>query len=215
MESDTNKPAEEEQPVTSLSPVEVEPASFEFEAAGMRKGNGAKLVALTVACAAVIGVSVLALGDLDSREAFVEAGTRMNKLNKSGYERFWNCALIGMNQSQIESGEQVKVEIDKRARHFGRSYATLMRKCGTSLDALERDLDTMKTPKTLQQPVHAMRTAVEATRKATSGLIEHVESQGANYTTESGDPYVHKLAQAWEKYRESHLLFRNAIREEL
>ena len=214
MASDDNQP-EEQQPSTSLSPVEVEGAPFNLEAAAFHKGNGAKLVGLTVACAAVIGLSVLALGDLDSRHAFVAAGTHMNKLHKTGYERFWNCALIGMNQSQVETAEELETQIDKRAHHFGRSYATLVRKCQSSLDSLERDLDTMQVPKSLQPQVKAMRDAVAATRHATLGLIEYVDRSGDSYQTSEGEPHLIKLAQAWEKYRETHLLFRNAIREEL
>lgn len=210
-----NTPPEEQQASTSLSPVEVEGPTFDLEAAAFNKGNGAKLVGLTVACAALIGVSVLALGDLDSRHAFVEAGTVMNKLHKSGYERYWNCALIGMNQSLIESGEELEAQIDKRATHFGHSYGTLLRKCGSSLDSLERDLDTLPAPKSLREPIQEMRAAVSATRHASQDMIELVEREGANYRTENASPQLLKMARAWEKYRESHILFRNAIREQL
>jgi hypothetical protein len=215
MASDNQPGDETEAPATSLSPVEVEGAAFDLEAAALNKGNGFKLVGLTVACAAVIGVSVLMLGDLDSRHAFVQAGTLMNKMHKTGYERFWNCALIGMNHSQIETAEELEAQIDKRATHFGRSYSTLMRKCTSSLDSFERELDRMQAPKSIQPEVKSMRKAIGRTRQAVAGFIEHLDRVGDGYRSETGEPLLIEMAQGWENYRESHLLFRNAIREEL
>jgi hypothetical protein len=205
----------DDKPGSSLSPIEIEGASFDMEAAAMHKGNGKKLVALTLSCAAVIGVSVLALGDLDNRQGFLDAGTRMNSLNEVGYERFWNCALIGMNQAQIKNAEELESQLHKRAEHYGMSYATLMKKCGSSLDSLERDLDIMQAPKPIQAQVHGMKDAVTTTRRGLQDLINHVERYGSKYGDEGGERYTGKLAIGWQQYRVSHQAFREAIREHL
>jgi hypothetical protein len=205
----------DDKPSSSLSPIEVEGVSFDMEAAAMHKGNGKKLIALTLGCAAVIGVSVLALGDLDNRQAFLDAGTRMNSLNEVGYERFWNCALIGMNQAQIKDAGELESQLHKRAQHYGRSYATLMKKCGSSLDSLERDLDTMQAPKPIKPQLRAMKDAVTSTRHGLQDLIGHVESRGSKYEGEGGERYTGKLAIGWQQYRVNHQAFRDALREHL
>jgi hypothetical protein len=205
----------DDKPGTSLSPIEVEGVSFDMEAAAMHKGNGKKLVALTLGCAAVIGVSVLALGDLDNRQAFLDTGTRMNTLNEVGYERFWNCALIGMNQAQVKNADELEAQLHKRAQHYGKSYATLMKKCGSSLDSLERDLDVMQPPKPIRSQVRGMKDAVAATRHGLQDLIGYVEANGANYDDAGGERYTGKLALAWQQYRVNHQAFRDALREHL
>jgi hypothetical protein len=205
----------DDKPGSSLSPIEIEGAAFDIEAAAMHKGNGKKLVALTLSCAAVIGVSVLALGDLDNRQAFLDAGTRMNSLHEVGYERFWNCALIGMNQSQIKSADELESQIHKRAEHYGMSYATLMKKCGSSLDSLERDLDVMQAPKPIQPQLRGMKEAVTTTRRGLHDLINHMERYGSKYDDDDGERYTGKLAIGWQQYRVSHQAFREALREHL
>jgi len=205
----------DDKPSSSLSPIEIEGAAFDTEAAAMHKGNGKKLIALTLSCAAVIGVSVLALGDLDNRQAFLDAGTRMNALNEVGYERFWNCALIGMNQAQIKNADELEAQLHKRAQHYGMSYATLMKKCGSSLDSMERDLDVIKAPKPIQPQLRGMKEAVAATRHGLQGLIADMESHGATYDGTGGERYTAKLAVAWQQYHVSHQAFREALREHL
>lgn len=200
---------------SSLSPTEVEAPSFDLEAAALHKGNGMKLVGLTVGCAVVIGVSVIALGDLDNSHAFVDAGTRMNTLHEVGYERFWNCALIGMNQVQVANADELETQLHRRAYHYGTNYAGLMKKCGQSLDSLERDLDLMQVPEPLKPQVRAMKEAVAATRHSLKDLVDYVGLHGGRYDSESGERYTSKLALAWQQYRTNHATFRQTLREHL
>jgi hypothetical protein len=206
---------DKKEPGSSLSPIEVEGVSFDLEAASLHKGNGKKLIGLTLGCAAIIAVSVLALGDLDNRHAFVEAGTRMNGMHEMGYERFWNCALIGMNQAQIQSADELESHLHKRAQHYGRGYATLIKKCGTSLDALERDLDIMDVPKQIDPQRQAMQAAVGTTRQGLKELVDYVQTHGSKYDAEAGERYTSKLALSWQQYRVSHENFRQTLREHL
>jgi hypothetical protein len=209
MDRDNNDPG------PSLSPVEVEAPSLALEAAALHKGNGMKLVGLTVGCALVIGVSVIALGDLDNRHTFVEAGTRMNALHEVGYERFWNCALIGMNQVQIQNADELETQLHRRAYHYGTNYAGLLRKCGQSLDSLERDLDLMRAPEPLKPQLAAMKEAVAATRHGLRELIDYVDVRGGHYDSELGQRYTSRLAIAWQQYRTNHAAFRETLREHL
>ena len=209
------EPVTEQQPATSLSPIEIQDVGFDLEAAALTKTQGRRLVGLSLACATLVGLSVLVLGGIDNRHAFVTAGTHMNRLHKTGYERFYNCMLIGMDQSQIESGEELEIQIGRRIQAFGQSYATLIRKCVPNLDTLERDLDTMAAPTSIKPQIHAMHESVSRTRHAVQGLLEYLDRDGDHYQPDDAAPYLLKLAKSYENYRETHLMFRNAIREAL
>ena len=70
--------------------------------------------------------------------AEVDAGTHVARLHDTQYERFWNCALVNMNQNQIKSADDLEFQLDKRAAHFGKPYAATLDKCGEDLAAMER-----------------------------------------------------------------------------
>src|SRR5262245_28482516 len=98
----------------SLSPIETESELREAETLNLNKGNGLRLAGFAAGAAALVAVVVAVLGNLDNRQSYVDAGARVAALHES-FENFWNCALVGMNQSQIKSVDDLQFQIDKRA----------------------------------------------------------------------------------------------------
>jgi hypothetical protein len=200
---------------SSLTPVETENAGVYTEAGAMNKGNGLKLAAVGAGAVALIAVGVAVLGNLDSRQAYVDAGSRVAALHESGFEGFWNCVLVNMNQAQIKSPDDLEFQIDKRAEHFGHAYAGQFQKCAKGLDSLERDLTTLSVPESLRASTHALEQSAGALRHAMQDFVAVLDEHPAQYSSEAAKPSIAKLASAWQQYKQSHTAFTDALRGHL
>jgi hypothetical protein len=200
---------------SSLTPIEMEGSAFDAEAAVMNKGRGLKLVGFIAGAAALVAVGIAVLGNLDNRQSYVDAGGRVAALHENGFEGFWNCVLVNMNQSQLKSAEDLEFQIDKRASHFGHAYAAQLRKCGTSLDSLERDLGTLSVPESLRPQTQALEQAAGALRHAVQDLIAGLDEHRTEYSADAAKPSITKVAQGWQRYKQSHTAFTDALREHL
>ena len=197
----------------SLSPIETEGDLRDIEGLNLNKGNGLRLTGFAAGAAALIAVIVAVLGNLDNRQAYVDAGARVAALHESGFEGFWNCTLVGMNQAQLKSAEDLEFQIDKRASHFGHAYAAQITRCSPNLDELERDLSTVTVPESLRPKVAAMAKAAGAQRHALQDLVALFEEhKQETYSSDTMRPAIAKLALAWQQYREGRDAFTEALR---
>jgi hypothetical protein len=181
----------------------------------MNKGNGLRLVGFTAGAAALIAVVVGVLGNLDNRQSYIDAGSRVAALHEGGFEGFWNCALVNMNQAQIKSSEDLEFQLDKRAQHFGHAYAAQLKKCGANLDSLERDLGTVSVPESLRPQTHAMEQTAGALRHAMQDLVANLDEHKEQYSSDAARPWIAKLASSSQKYKQSHTVFTDALRGHL
>jgi hypothetical protein len=199
---------------TSLRPVETDATLFQ-EADSMQKGSGLKLIGLAVGALAVIGVGVAVIGNLDNRQGFVDAGARVAALNETGFEAFWNCALVNMNQAQLKSSEDLEFQLEKRAEHFGHAYVGTLKKCGASLDTLERDLTTLNIPSPLRPQLQAMEKAAGDMRHALQDYAATASAPGAPYDPSASKPALGKLAQGWQAFKQSNSAFTEALHKHI
>lgn len=200
---------------SSLAPIETQSTASDGDTVGMNKGNGLRLVAFAGGAAALIAVVVAVLGNLDNRQSYIDAGSRVAALHESGFEGFWNCALVNMNQSQIKSSEDLEFQLDKRAQHFGHAYAAQIKKCASSLDTLERDLATLSIPESLRPQTHAMEQAAGAMRHAMQDLVANLDEHKDQYSSDAARPWIAKLALSSQQYKQSHTTFTDALRGHL
>lgn len=198
----------------SLVPVETD-ASLNEAVDSMDKGSGLKLVGFAVGLAAVIAVAVAVLGNLDNRQAFVDAGARVAALKEDRFEAFLNCALVNMNQSQIKSADDLEFQLDKRAQHFGKPYAATLQKCAANLDTLERELATLAVPDPLKQQTKAMEKAAGEMRHALQNFVATSASGGPQYDAAASKPALSTLAKSWQRFAQSHTAFTDALRKHL
>lgn len=199
----------------SLTPIETESATLFAEAERLNKGKGRVLVAVTVGAAAVIAVLIAVLGNLDNRQAYVDAGQHVATLHETGFEGFWNCVLVNMNQAQIKSADDLEFQLDKRAEHFGHAFAGQLRKCSPSLDSLERDYATLSVPEVLRAPLHELERSSGAMRHALQDLLATLDEHKEQYSSEVAKPLLMKLAESWQQYQRAHTTFTSALREHL
>lgn len=199
----------------SLTPIETEGAALEGEAARMNKGNGLRLVGITAGAAALIAVVIGVLGNLDNRQAYIDAGSRVAGLHEGGFEGFWNCVLVNMNQAQLKSPDDLEFQLEKRAEHFGHAYAAQLKKCGASLDSLERDLATLSVPESLRTQTKGMEQAAGAMRHSMQDLIASLDEHPKQFDAAAARPAIARIAQTWQKYRQSHTAFTDALRGHL
>jgi hypothetical protein len=185
------------------------------EVDALSKGSGLRLVWLGLGVAAVVAVAVAVLGNLDNRQAFVDAGAKVAALNEGHFEAFWNCALINMNQAQIKSADDLQFQLQRRAEHFGRPYAGTLQTCGASLDSLERELSTLSVPEPLRSATHAMEKATADQRHALQDFVATVSAGGPQYQPGAAKPALAKLAQGWQAFGKAHTAFTDALRERL
>jgi hypothetical protein len=199
----------------SLIPVEAAAAEFDRDSDAMKKGQRLKLIGIAVAGVAVLAVGIFALGHLENRQAFVDAGTHVARLHDTQYERFWNCALVNMNQSQIKSADDLEFQLDKRAAHFGKPYATTLDKCAEDLASMERELATLSTPDALHEKSAALEKATADVRHALQGVTGYLRQSGTPYDASAAKPYLTKLAQSWSTYAQVHTAFTDELRDHL
>ncbi|MFI5306857.1 MAG: hypothetical protein ACHQ53_05885 [Polyangiales bacterium] len=199
---------------TSLRPVETDASLFK-EADSLQKGSGLKLIGFVVGALAVIGLGIAVVGNLDSRQGFVDAGARVAALNETGFEAFWNCALVNMNQTQLKSSEDLEFQLEKRAQHFGHPYVATLTRCGASLDTLERDLTTLSVPAPLQPQLQALAKAAGDLRHALQDYAATASPAGAPYDPNAGKPALTKLSQTWQAFKQSNSAFTEALRKHI
>jgi hypothetical protein len=199
----------------SLAPIETESAELVRDSDAMKKGQGLKLLGIALAGCAVIALGVFALGNLEDRQAFVDAGTQVARMHDTQFERFWNCALVNMNQALIKSADDLAFQLDKRAEHFGKPYAATLEKCSESLSAMERDLTTLSTPDALRKSTQGMALATGDMRHALQALIGFLRTSGSPYDASAAKPYFDKLTQSWSKYGQAHTTFTDDLRGHL
>lgn len=206
---------ENETESNSLVPVETTAAELDRDSAAMKKGQGLKLIGIAVGALAAIAVGVFALGNLEDRQAFIDAGTHVARLHDTQYERFWNCALVNMNQAQIKSADDLEFQLDKRAAHFGKPYATTLDKCGEDLAAMERELATLSEPDALHKTTEALEKATADERHALQGLTDYLRASGTPYDASATKPYLEKLVHSWSAYGQVHTAFTDELRGHL
>jgi hypothetical protein len=190
-------------------------ADDDGDAANMNKGNGLRLVGFTAGAAALVALLVAVLGNLDNRQAYVDAGSHIASLHEDGFEGFWNCALVNMNQAQLKSAEDLEFQLEKRAEHFGHAYIAQIKKCGTGLDTLERDLATVSVPSALRPQTQAMEHDAGALRHAMQDFTATLDEHKTQYDADATRPAIKRVAAAWDKYRNSHKVFTDSLRGHL
>lgn len=199
----------------SLVPVETAAAELDRDSTAMKKGQGLKLIGYAVGAVAAIAIGIFALGNLEDRQAFIDAGTHVARLHDTQYERFWNCALVNMNQAQIKSADDLEFQLDKRAAHFGKPYAATLDKCAGDLAAMERELATLSEPDALHKTTEALEKATADVRHALQGLTDYLRTSGASYDPTGAKPYLEKLAKSWSAYGQVHTAFTDELRGHL
>jgi hypothetical protein len=208
-------PPENETESNSLVPVETAAAELDRDSQAMKKGQGLKLIGIALGALAVLAVGIFALGNLEDRQAFIDAGTHVARLHDTQYERFWNCALVNMNQSQIKSADDLEFQLDKRAAHFGKAYATTLDKCADDLAAMERELATLSAPDAMHETTEALEKATADVRHSLQGLTGYLRASATPYDADAAKPYLEKLAHSWSAYGAVHSAFTDELRGHL
>jgi hypothetical protein len=198
----------------SLTPIELEVSSLDTEAAAMSRGKGITLAGFASGGVIVTALVLLALGHLDQRQVYLDAGMRVETLRREGIQRFWNCVLVGANPSMLRTADDVESQINQRAEHFGPIYGAHLKRCGTGLVSAERELDALVVPVPLAASVDAMQQGVLMARQALGELTSRL-ADDEQYDSPTTKLHVAKLALSWDELRRSHATFRAALRKQL
>lgn len=196
----------------SLAPIVVQRDGLEADAAALHRGGRRALSGFVLISLAALALFVFALGDLDRRQSYLDAGQRIESIRIEGFAKFWNCALIGTPLSRVRSADDAESEITRRAEHFGPAYGMHLKRCGVNLGAMEREVGSLTVPVTLAPQVRAIEQALANTRTAldevVAGLarVDSVDVAGAKLA-------VAQLALDFDELRRSHAAFRTALRK--
>jgi hypothetical protein len=199
----------------SLTPVELYSAAFSDEAAAMNRGKGVTLAGFVSAAVAGSALFLFALGNLDHRQAYLDAGSQLEAIRADGFQKFWNCALIDTNQSLLRSADDVETELNRRIEHFGAAYGTHLKRCGSNLGGLEHEVSALAMPVALAQQARAIELAIGSTRAALNDVVSYLAHEGDDYDPAAAKLGVGKLALSWDELRRSHGAFRAALRKQL
>jgi hypothetical protein len=199
----------------SLMPIELQGTAFSDEAAAMNRGKGITLAGFVSAAVAGSALFLVALGNLDHRQAYLDAGSQLETVRADGFQKFWNCALIDTNQSLLRSADDVEAELNRRIEHFGAAYGAHLKRCASNLGALEHEVGTLAVPVALANQTRAIELALATTRATLNDVVSYLAHEGDDYDPAAAKLYVGKLALSWDELRRSHGAFRAALRKQL
>jgi len=180
--------------------------SYAEDEAAMQGGKGGMQAGIAVAVVAVIGLVALVLGAEDESRVYGDLGKKINGIKMAKFDKFWGCALQGVNLKDIKSNGDVATQVGGRASERGASYAVHVReKCLPMLEDVKPELDVLivEDPD-LAADVAGMGTATGDLRSGWSGFIAYLDDPELEYDEARAKDHIKKISRAWYDFKQAH-----------
>jgi len=200
----------------SLAPVAVPEASVDEEAAAMNKGKGRTIISLVV----VVTISIVGAGmflqSADKKSAFREAGQTINGLKKRQFNRFWGCALEGVNLSDIRSNADLVAKIEIRSTADRTRYGRLIRnRCIDILDGVTAELNGLHVPDELKPRIEGLKKATSQLRDGWREYVTYITDPDLSYDETKARRYLNKIALGWYGFSKDHAKLNKTLQTRL
>ncbi len=200
----------------SLAPVTIPEASVDEEAAAMNKGKSRTIIAaVVVAAICFIGAGVF-LQNADEKSAFREAGQTLNGIKKRQFNRFWGCALEGVNLSDVRSNADLVAKIEIRSSAGRTRYGRMVRnRCVDILGEIASALDVLQVPSELKPQVEGMKKATTQLRDGWREYLTYITDPELNYDETRARRYLDKIALGWYGFSKDHAKLNKELKSHL
>jgi hypothetical protein len=189
----------------SLAPVTIPEVSVDEEAAAMNKGKRKTIIALVVVVAISFVGAGMFLQNADKKSAFREAGQTLNSLKKRQFNRFWGCALEGVNLSDIRSNADLVAKIELRSSVGRTRYGRMVReRCVDILEEVATALDVLQVPSELKPEVEGLKKATSQLRDGWREYLSYITDPDLSYDETKARRYLDKIALGWYGFSKDH-----------
>lgn len=200
----------------SLAPIALEGSGIDEEAAAMNKGKG-KMILAVVAVLALGGVaSVWLMSGVDETRAYGDAGAALKQIEKTGFDRFWGCALEGVDLRNLESRADLVYQVQTRSAQGGIRYARKVNiQCLEALDETRSSIELLSVPAELEPQARTMKEALAGLHGAWQKYIEYITSSSSKFDEAEARPHLNRIAEGWYQFRQGHKEATRLIRERI
>jgi hypothetical protein len=193
----------------SLTPVTVQDVSIDIsldkEAAAMNKGKGRMIISSIVVLAVIFVGAGMFLKRADEDAAYRDAGQTINALKKRQFDRFWGCALEGVDLRDINSNADLTAKIESRRSAGALRYGKLVKdRCLEILDEIATNLDVIQVPRDLKTQISGMKKAMNQLRDGWREYLSVIMDQDHPYDEVKAHPYLEKIALGWYGFAKEH-----------
>jgi hypothetical protein len=206
----------EERQSDSLTPVAVETGNIDQELAAMNGSNRGRLMAFLAVLLVAVGASGIWLSGIDRVGNYREAGKALNGLKRSEFDKFWNCALQGVDLREIKSNTDLVGRIQERSRANPVTYARQIRdRCLETLVGIEAKLDAGLFPTDLGEPVIGMKNALVSMRTAWNEYVAYLTNSSSEFDEYRAKLYENRIAEGWYGFSKVHGEINRLLRTKL
>jgi hypothetical protein len=206
----------DEQQSDSLTPVAIETRNVGQELTAMNRGNRVKLIAVLAGLLLASGASGLWLSGIDRVGSYREAGKALNGLKLSEFDKFWNCALQGVDMREIESNADLVGRIQERSRANSVMYGRQIRdRCLETLVGIEAKLDISLFPTDLGEPVIGMKNSLVSMRTAWNEYVAYLTNSDSEFDELRAKLYENRIAEGWYGFSKAHGEINRLLRTKL
>lgn len=190
--------------------------SYAEDEAALQGGKTGMQIGIAAAVVVTIGVVALLLGGEDDVRVYREMGKKINGIKLSKFDKFWGCALQGVNLKDIKNNADISHEVGGRASERGASYAVYVRdECLGLLKDVKPDLDVLTPPAELAADVTAMGAATADLRSGWSGFIAYLDDPDLEYDGKRAKRHIKKISKAWYDFKKAHSAVNKTLKAKL
>ena len=198
----------------SLAPVAVKGADIEVEAAAMNRGRS-RTIAFFATALIVVGVGTgWLMSGLDETRTLAAAGQTLSEIDRTGFDRFWGCALKGVDVRSLDTEADLIYQVQIRSTNGGIRYARQVnQRCLETLDEVETLLNSVNAPPDLEPRVQNMIKSVTALRGAWKRYIGFMTRSSGEYDLEAARPHLTSIGQGWSGFKSEYQKAKQSLRE--
>jgi hypothetical protein len=179
----------------------------------LKKGNTGVLVAGILAALVVLAGVVYLLAQ-EQPDQYGAVGRQVNRMKSEHFDGFWACALPGLELDRLGNDQDLRYEINKRARPQPRVYARHIREqCLPKLAQHDAPLQVViSPPQDLREPLGQIGTALETLRDGWGEYLHHLE-RVETYDEEEAQRQLTGVARGWFDYKRAHRAVNQSIQQ--
>jgi hypothetical protein len=200
----------------SLTPIALEAESIDQTVESMNRSGRWKLIAALAVLAVVVGGSGIWLRGIDQTGNYREAGKAVNSIKKTEFDRFWGCALPGVDLREMKSNADLLARIRDRSRASGVAYARQIRdRCLDILASAETRLDPNAFPADIGGFVIDMKGSVTKMREAWKEYVAYLTNPSTEFDEARASSFEGRIASGWYGFRKGHSELNSFLRSKL
>lgn len=198
----------------SLAPIQLEGPSVQEEAAQLKRGRGLRLALNLTALVAVATAGGQWLNGLDTRNAYANAASQLDRSETTQAEGFMRCVLPDLQPSQLTSTVTLYGTIENLTEHLGKAYGDQVAACAPLLEDFERSVHNVRAPADMTRHLQEVSLAASAVKQSWQSYQGYLQTPNQPYDYVKAAPLIDRITVAWKAYHDSNTRARQALSED-